>query len=177
MKKSAEAFRTIGEVANWLNTEAYVLRFWESRFNHIKPVKRNDGRRYYRPKDMIIIGGIKTLLHKDGLTIKGVQKILREKGVEYVASLSPPLDSELPNISPPSSTKVTDTQKNLLKTQDGQLSEPSFEKAMDSDLSIAESSTAQSHGINKNKDLTNVAKRLRILRDKIQNEIENNFHN
>jgi resuscitation-promoting factor RpfA len=177
MKKSAEAFRTIGEVASWLNTETYVLRFWESRFNHIKPVKRNDGRRYYRPKDMIIIGGIKTLLHKDGLTIKGVQKILREKGVEYVSSLSPPLDSELPNISPPASTKATDTEKNLLKTQDGQLLEPSFEKPVDSDLSIAEFSTTQSHGINNNKDLAHVVKRLKILRDKIQNEIENSFHN
>ena len=94
MKKSPNAFRSIGEVADWLDTEAYVLRFWESRFSHIKPIKRDDGRRYYRPEDMMIIGGIKTLLHKDGLTIKGVQKILREDGVKHVASLSPPIDND-----------------------------------------------------------------------------------
>ena len=92
MEKSAKAFRTIGEVATWLDTEAYVLRFWESRFSQIKPVKRKDGRRYYRPEDMKVIGGIKTLLHGEGLTIKGVQKMLKEKGALHVASLSPPID-------------------------------------------------------------------------------------
>ena len=75
MTKSAEAFRTISEVAEWLETETHVLRFWESKFKQIKPVKRAGGRRYYRPKDMLIIGGIKKLLHEDGITIKGTQKI------------------------------------------------------------------------------------------------------
>lgn len=88
MAKSSEAFRTISEVSDWLDTPAHVLRFWESRFNQIKPVKRAGGRRYYRPSDMALLGGIKRLLHDDGLTIKGVQKILREKGVKYVGSLS-----------------------------------------------------------------------------------------
>jgi DNA-binding transcriptional MerR regulator len=59
MTKSAAAFRTIREVAEWLDTETHVLRFWESKFSQIKPVKRAGGRRYYRPKDMLIIGGIK----------------------------------------------------------------------------------------------------------------------
>ncbi|MCB1368837.1 MAG: MerR family transcriptional regulator [Rhodobacteraceae bacterium] len=88
MAKSRDAFRTISEVSDWLETPAHVLRFWESRFSQIKPVKRAGGRRYYRPVDMELLGGIKRLLHDDGITIKGVQKILREKGVKYVASLS-----------------------------------------------------------------------------------------
>ncbi len=89
MAKAREAFRTISEVADWLNTQPHVLRFWESKFSQVKPVKRAGGRRYYRPSDMALLGGIKKLLHDDGLTIKGVQKILRERGPKYVSSLSP----------------------------------------------------------------------------------------
>lgn len=92
MEKSPDAFRTISEVAEWLDTPAHVLRFWESRFTQVKPVKRAGGRRYYRPADMLLLGGIKKLLHEDGLTIRGVQKILREQGVKHVASLSAPLE-------------------------------------------------------------------------------------
>ncbi len=87
MAKSPDAFRTISEVSEWLDTPAHVLRFWESRFPQVKPIKRAGGRRYYRPNDMQLLGGIKRLLHDDGLTIKGVQKILREKGVTYVGTL------------------------------------------------------------------------------------------
>ncbi len=85
MSKSPEAFRTISEVADWLDTPAHVLRFWESKFSQIKPVKRAGGRRYYRPEDMALLAGIKLLLHEQGMTIKGVQKLLREKGVRHVA--------------------------------------------------------------------------------------------
>lgn len=92
MAKSPEAFRTISEVAEWLGVQAHVLRFWESRFAQVKPVKRAGGRRYYRPNDMRLLGGIKKLLHDDGLTIKGVQRILREQGVAHVASLSQDLE-------------------------------------------------------------------------------------
>lgn len=88
MSKSAEAFRTISEVAEVLDTPAHVLRFWESRFSQIKPVKRAGGRRYYRPSDVALLGGIRKLLHVDGLTIRGVQKMLREQGVRYVAAFS-----------------------------------------------------------------------------------------
>jgi DNA-binding transcriptional MerR regulator len=87
MSKSADAFRTISEVAEWLDTPAHVLRFWESKFTQVKPVKRAGGRRYYRPADMRLLGGIKKLLHDDGMTIKGVQKILREQGIKHVSSL------------------------------------------------------------------------------------------
>lgn len=95
MTKSADAFRTISEVADWLGVPAHVLRFWESKFTQVKPVKRAGGRRYYRPADMQLLGGIRKLLHDDGLTIKGVQKIMREEGVRHVAALSAPLDAEL----------------------------------------------------------------------------------
>ena len=93
MIKSADAFRTISEVAEWLDTETHVLRFWESKFSQIKPVKRAGGRRYYRPKDMLIIGGIKKLLHEDGLTIKGTQRIIKDKGLNYVSNLSKPIET------------------------------------------------------------------------------------
>ncbi len=95
MVKSADAFRTISEVAEWLGVQTHVLRFWESKFSQIKPVKRAGGRRYFRPADMLLLGGIRKLLHEDGLTIKGAQKVLREKGIEYVADLSQPLDEEV----------------------------------------------------------------------------------
>ena len=92
MAKSPDAFRTISEVADWLGVQAHVLRFWESKFSQVKPVKRAGGRRYYRPNDMLLLGGIRQLLHVDGLTIKGVQKVLREEGISHVAALSQPLD-------------------------------------------------------------------------------------
>ena len=92
MDKSPDAFRTISEVADWLDTPAHVLRFWESRFTQVKPVKRAGGRRYYRPADMALLGGIKKLLHEDGMTIRGVQKLLREQGVRYVSALSPEIE-------------------------------------------------------------------------------------
>lgn len=87
MSKSRDAFRTISEVADELATPAHVLRFWESKFSQVKPVKRAGGRRYYRPADLDLLAGIKKLLHDDGMTIKGAQKLLREQGVKHVGSL------------------------------------------------------------------------------------------
>lgn len=87
MDKAPDAFRTISEVAEGLETPAHVLRFWESRFPQIKPVKRAGGRRYYRPADVALLAGIRQLLHTEGMTIRGVQKVLREQGVRHVASL------------------------------------------------------------------------------------------
>jgi DNA-binding transcriptional MerR regulator len=100
MAKSADAFRTISEVADWLEVPAHVLRFWESKFTQVKPVKRAGGRRYYRPADMRLLAGIKLLLHDEGMTIKGVQKMLREEGVRHVSSLAPPLEGETESIEP-----------------------------------------------------------------------------
>lgn len=85
--KSAEAFRTISEVASELDVPQHVLRFWESRFTQIRPVKRAGGRRYYRPEDIDLLKGIRALLYGDGLTIRGVQKVLKERGLRHVADL------------------------------------------------------------------------------------------
>ena len=85
--KSPEAFRTISEVSTDLDVPQHVLRFWEGRFAQIKPVKRAGGRRYYRPEDVDLLRGIRALLYREGFTIKGVQKVLRERGLRYVAEL------------------------------------------------------------------------------------------
>jgi DNA-binding transcriptional MerR regulator len=85
--KSAEAFRTISEVAIELDVPQHVLRFWESRFAQIRPVKRAGGRRYYRPEDIDLLKGIRALLYSDGFTIKGVQKVLKERGLRHVAGV------------------------------------------------------------------------------------------
>ena len=106
MAKAKDAFRTISEVAEWLDTPTHVLRFWESKFSQIKPVKGAGGRRYYRPADMDLLGGIKQLLHEDGLTIKGTQKLLREKGVKYVASLGPSMTAQAVPAEPAPVTQV-----------------------------------------------------------------------
>ncbi len=84
--KSAGAFRTIGEVSEQLDLPQHVLRFWESKFNRIRPLKRGGGRRYYRPEDVQLLRRIRSLLYEDGYTIKGVQKLLREGGVKLDAS-------------------------------------------------------------------------------------------
>src|SRR6202000_3571634 len=86
-EKSPDAFRTISEVALELDVPQHVLRFWESRFAQIKPVKRAGGRRYYRPEDVDLLRGIRALLYREGFTIKGVQKILRERGHRHVIEL------------------------------------------------------------------------------------------
>ena len=85
--KSAEAFRTISEVAIELAVPQHVLRFWESRFAQVRPVKRAGGRRYYRPDDIDLLKGIRALLYSDGFTIKGVQKVLKERGLRHVAGI------------------------------------------------------------------------------------------
>ncbi|MYZ48483.1 MerR family transcriptional regulator [Propylenella binzhouense] len=85
--KSPEAFRTISEVAEDLALPQHVLRFWETRFAQIKPLKRGGGRRYYRPDDVGLLRGIKVLLYGEGFTIKGVQRLLKEKGVAFVIAV------------------------------------------------------------------------------------------
>src|ERR1700761_6442946 len=86
-QKSAEAFRTISEVAIELDVPQHVLRFWESRFSQIRPIKRAGGRRYYRPEDIDLLRGIRALLYREGFTIKGAQKVMRERGLRHVAEM------------------------------------------------------------------------------------------
>ncbi len=87
MEKAPEAFRTISEVADELDVPQHVLRFWETRFSQIKPMKRGGGRRYYRPNDVDLLKGIRQLLYGQGYTIRGVQRILREQGMPHVAGI------------------------------------------------------------------------------------------
>jgi DNA-binding transcriptional MerR regulator len=84
LEKAPDAFRTISEVADDLDIPQHVLRFWESRFQQIKPMKRGGGRRYYRPEDIDLLRGIRHLLYGEGYTIRGVQRILKEHGVKFV---------------------------------------------------------------------------------------------
>ena len=87
MDKSPDAFRTISEVAEELDLPQHVLRFWETRFNQIKPMKRGGGRRYYRPQDVELIKGIRHMLYDQGYTIKGVQKLLRDNGNQFLVAI------------------------------------------------------------------------------------------
>jgi DNA-binding transcriptional MerR regulator len=88
MEKSPDAFRTISEVADDLDLPQHVLRFWETRFLQIKPMKRGGGRRYYRPDDVDLLKGIRHLLYDHGYTIKGVQKLLKANGNKFVAAIA-----------------------------------------------------------------------------------------
>jgi len=90
LEKAPDAFRTISEVAGDLDVPQHVLRFWESRFRDIKPMKRGGGRRYYRPEDIQLLRGIRHLLYGEGYTIRGVQRILRESGVKFVQAVWQP---------------------------------------------------------------------------------------
>lgn len=103
--KSPEAFRTISEAADALDLPQHVLRFWETRFSQIKPMKRSGGRRYYRPGDIALLRGIRHLLYDEGYTIKGVQRILRERGIGHVAGLAEPVAVQ--EVRPPEAAAVT----------------------------------------------------------------------
>ncbi len=93
MDKAPDAFRTISEVADDLDVPQHVLRFWETRFSQIKPMKRSGGRRYYRPDDVDLLRGIRRLLYGEGYTIRGVQRIFKEHGVKSVQALANDPDS------------------------------------------------------------------------------------
>jgi DNA-binding transcriptional MerR regulator len=107
-KKSASAFRTISEVADELDVQQHVLRFWETKFSQIRPLKRGGGRRYYRPEDVELLKTIHKLLYSEGYTIKGVQKLFREKGKAQVVEKIP---------APQNQNKATKTVSGLSEKQ------------------------------------------------------------
>lgn len=88
LEKAPDAYRTISEVAEDLDVPQHVLRFWETRFSQIRPLKRGGGRRYYRPDDVALIKGIRALLYGQGYTIRGVQRILKDHGLKHVQALA-----------------------------------------------------------------------------------------
>ncbi len=100
MEKSVDAFRTISEVAEELALPQHVLRFWETRFPQVKPLKRAGGRRYYRPVDVVLLKTIRQLLYEEGFTIKGVQKLIKEQGTRAVREGSLPMPVDLAAIDP-----------------------------------------------------------------------------
>ncbi|HAA91300.1 MAG TPA: MerR family transcriptional regulator [Rhodospirillaceae bacterium] len=110
--KSADAFRTISEVSGELDVPQHVLRFWETKFTQVKPMKRGGGRRYYRPDDVALLMAIRALLYDDGYTIRGVQRLLREKGVRSLLQgepkkVSSPEPVAAPATPAPATTETT----------------------------------------------------------------------
>ena len=109
--KSPEAFRTISEVSKDLALPQHVLRFWETKFSQIKPIKRGGGRRYYRPEDVDLLKGIKNLLYNDGYTIRGVQKVIKENGSKNILFSNNKANSKLEQ------KNFTDSENNYTSTQ------------------------------------------------------------
>ncbi len=109
--KSPEAFKTISEVSKDLSLPQHVLRFWETKFIQIKPIKRGGGRRYYRPEDVRLLKGIKSLLYNDGYTIRGVQKVIKENGAKQIIELETKnksfTDTKNSNIDPLNQNKIS----------------------------------------------------------------------
>lgn len=124
--KAPGAFRTISEVSDELDVPQHVLRFWETKFTQVKPMKRGGGRRYYRPEDLALLSQIRDLLYTDGYTIKGVQKLLREKGGKAEARESGAKEKRSPPANPPSTNPPSDSgagQAEALKSVLGELEE------------------------------------------------------
>ncbi|MDX9861192.1 MAG: MerR family transcriptional regulator [Rhodospirillales bacterium] len=128
--KSEEAFRTISEVAVDLDLPQHVLRFWESKFIQIRPLKRGGGRRYYRPEDVALLRRIRQLLYVDGYTIRGVQKLLKQNGGKSVDGNEPEKPAAVPAASPPEAT-------------DGPLDAPAVSAAVAGDEPIGPSQRAE----------------------------------
>ncbi len=114
--KSPGAFRTISEVSNDLEVPPHVLRFWETKFPQIKPLKRGGGRRYYRPEDVALLRQIRQLLYNDGYTIKGVQRLLKEGALKNTAQLGVAIASRLEEQKQPQNTTASSQEKDALRS-------------------------------------------------------------
>jgi len=114
--KSPGAFRTISEVSNDLEVPPHVLRFWETKFPQIKPLKRGGGRRYYRPEDVALLRQIRQLLYNDGYTIKGVQRLLKEGALKNTAQLGVAIANRLEEQKQPQNTTASSQQKDALRS-------------------------------------------------------------
>jgi DNA-binding transcriptional MerR regulator len=107
MPKSANAFRTISEAADEVGAPQHVLRFWETKFTFVSPLKRAGGRRFYRPQDLVVLKAVKRLLHDEGLTIKGVQRLYKEQGIKRIAAWGDP--DGLVSFEPEGATPVVES--------------------------------------------------------------------
>jgi DNA-binding transcriptional MerR regulator len=119
LNKAPDAFRTISEVADEIDVPQHVLRFWESRFAQIKPMKRGGGRRYYRPDDVDLLRGIRHLLYGEGYTIRGVQRILRDEGAAFVQDVW-----RAGAVAPPPQSEDDLPEEDFVEASDGGRSEP-----------------------------------------------------
>ena len=129
--KSPEAFRTISEVSRDLSLPQHVLRFWETKFSQIKPIKRGGGRRYYRPEDVDLLKGIKNLLYNDGYTIRGVQKVIKEHGPKNILFSNSKANAKLEQKTFTDNENIYNSDQNV-HTRTGQtLSEIKRKKLMD----------------------------------------------
>ena len=144
--KSPEAFRTISEVSKDLSLPQHVLRFWETKFSQIKPIKRGGGRRYYRPEDVDLLKGIKNLLYNDGYTIRGVQKVIKENGSKNILFSNNNVNLKL-------------KQKTFTDNENNYISEPNVH-----------SRSGQSLSDNKRKKLMDVMQNLVELQSKISSK-------
>ena len=103
MTKGPEAFRTISEAAEYVGVAQHVLRFWETKFSFIRPMKRAGGRRFYRPQDLAVLRGVRRLLHEQGYTIMGVQRLHREQGLTWLVDAAAGADRAAGSVEPPPS--------------------------------------------------------------------------
>ena len=129
--KSPEAFRTISEVSKDLSLPQHVLRFWETKFAQIKPIKRGGGRRYYRPEDVDLLKGIKNLLYNDGYTIRGVQKVIKENGPKNILFSTNKSNSKLQQKTFTDSENIYTSEQNVHTRLGQTLSENKRKKLMD----------------------------------------------
>ena len=129
--KSPEAFRTISEVSKDLSLPQHVLRFWETKFSQIKPIKRGGGRRYYRPEDVDLLKGIKNLLYNDGYTIRGVQKVIKENGSKNILFSNSKLNPNLEQKVFTDSENAYNSEQNVHLRTGQTLSENKRKKLMD----------------------------------------------
>ena len=129
--KSPEAFRTISEVSKDLSLPQHVLRFWETKFTQIKPIKRGGGRRYYRPEDVDLLKGIKNLLYNDGYTIRGVQKVIKENGSKNILFSNNKANTKLEQKTFTDSENMYISEKNVQSRTGQTLSDNKRKKLMD----------------------------------------------
>ena len=122
-KKSATAFRTISEVADYLDVQQHVLRFWETKFTQVRPLKRGGGRRYYRPEDVALLKTIHHLLYTEGYTIKGVQKLLKEQGKAQIVQNNKPVQQPDAAVQQERSNGLTQQQRSTLEAMLSDLKE------------------------------------------------------